>query len=214
MADSVVVFMDYQNVHGWARRQFLGHGAHPAQGHVDPLRVGQYLCERRARQSELKQVRVYRGRPNPERQKGAAAANDRQTAAWERSPLVKVVRRNIRYPNDYPTTPAEEKGIDVAIAVDMIHMAFMNKTIDAIILFSSDTDLLPAIELIHSSRACHLEVAAWSKGNRLRLDGTQLPWCHSINQENFRTLEDPVDYSLVPSNPVFPPGLRPRLSGF
>jgi uncharacterized LabA/DUF88 family protein len=212
MADNVVVFMDYQNVHGWARRQFLDYGSDPAEGHVDPLRVGQYLCERRSRESSLKQVRVYRGRPNPERQPGAAGANDRQTAVWERSPLVKVVRRNIRYPHDWPTSPAEEKGIDVAIAVDMIHLAFMDKTIDAIILFSSDTDLMPAIELIHKSGACHIEVASWSKGNRLRLDGTQLPWCHSINEANFRTLEDTADYSAVPNNPVIPPGLRPKLA--
>ena len=30
--DRVVVFMDYQNVHGWARRQFLPFGADPATG--------------------------------------------------------------------------------------------------------------------------------------------------------------------------------------
>lgn len=205
--------MDYQNVHGWARRQFFGHGADPSEGHVDPLRVGQYLCKRRQRGSELAQVRVFRGRPNPERQPGAAAANDRQTAAWERSPLVKVIRRNLRYPHDWPASRAEEKGIDVAIAVDMIHTAFMDKTIDAIILFSSDTDLLPAIELIHRSGACHIEVAAWARGNRLRIDGTQLPWCHNISEESFRTLEDAVDYAASPSQPGFPSALRPRPHG-
>ena len=31
--DRVVVFMDYQNIHGWARRQFLPFGADPSEGH-------------------------------------------------------------------------------------------------------------------------------------------------------------------------------------
>lgn len=68
------------------------------------------------------EVRVYRGRPNPERQPGAAAANDRQTAMWERSDQVTVIRRNLQYPSDYPASQASEKGIDVAIAVDMIRL--------------------------------------------------------------------------------------------
>lgn len=72
--DRVVVFMDYQNVHGWARRQFLPFGADPSDGHVFPLKIGELLAERRRRESELMEVRVYRGRPNPERQPGAAAA--------------------------------------------------------------------------------------------------------------------------------------------
>jgi hypothetical protein len=114
--DSVVVFMDYQNVHNSARRQFLDYGADHATGHVDPLRVAQLLCQRRSRESELKQVRVYRGRPNPERQPGAARANDRQTSVWQRSPLVHVVRRNLDYPYSWPDEPATEKGIDVAIS--------------------------------------------------------------------------------------------------
>lgn len=208
-ADRVMVFMDYQNVHGWARRQFYGGGADPAQGHVDPLRVAQHLCQRRSRDSELVEVRVYRGRPNPERQEGAARANDRQTAAWEKSPLVKVIRRNLRYPRNWPDEPAEEKGIDVAIAVDLIHAALMRTEVDVLILFSSDTDLLPPIELIFGSKLKHIEVASWAKGNRLRLpDNSRLPWCHSINESTFSTLEDTTDYSAHPA--PFPSALRPK----
>lgn len=63
-ADRVVVFMDYQNVHGWARRQFLPFGTEPADGHVFRLKIGELLTQRRRRESELMEVRVYRGRPN------------------------------------------------------------------------------------------------------------------------------------------------------
>lgn len=58
--DRVVVFMDYQNVHGWARRQFLPFGADPSDGHVLPLKIGELLSKRRRRESELMEVRVYR----------------------------------------------------------------------------------------------------------------------------------------------------------
>lgn len=47
--DRVVVFMDYQNVHGWARRQFLPFGADPSDGHVFPLKIGELLSKRRRR---------------------------------------------------------------------------------------------------------------------------------------------------------------------
>jgi hypothetical protein len=60
---------------------------------VYPLRVGELLVQRRRRASELTQVRVYRGRPNPARQQGAARANDRQASEWERSQRVAVIRR-------------------------------------------------------------------------------------------------------------------------
>lgn len=205
-----MVFMDYQNVHGWAKRQFFGPGCDIAQGHVDPLRVAQHLCQRRSRLSELKQVRVYRGRPNPERQPGAAGANDRQTQAWRKSSLVHVTRRMLRYPSDWPDQRAEEKGIDVALAVDMMRLAILDKTIDAMILFSSDTDLLPAVETIVHNKICHVEVASWVKGNRLRFENSQLPYCHNIDESTFRTLEDTYDYAIAPRG--IPSNIRPRLS--
>lgn len=192
--DRVVVFMDYQNVHGWARRLFLPYGADAGTGHVSPLKVGEELVGRRQRGSELQQVRVYRGRPNPERQPGAARANDRQTSDWELHSKVEVIRRNLWYPPDYPTSKAIEKGIDVAIAVDMIRMC-MEGQMDVAILFSSDTDLMPAIEMIWAHRRCHVEVAAWSGGHRLRFDGQQKPWCHYLDEQVFGSVRDWFDYS-------------------
>jgi len=192
--DRVVVFMDYQNVFGWARRQFLPFGADPAEGHVFPLKVGELLTGRRVRDSELLEVRVYRGRPNPDRQPGAARANDRQTAMWERSDLVTVIRRNLQYPPDYPASKPVEKGIDVAIAVDMIRLG-MSGYMDAAILFSSDNDLMPAVELLWTMPQCHVEVASWSGAHRVRFPGTQQPWCHLIDDSGFQLVRDTFDYS-------------------
>src|SRR5690606_9528998 len=83
--DRLTVFVDYQNVHGWSRRKFFPYGADAAAGHIYPIKLGELLASRRNRPTELKQVRVYRGRPNPERQQGAARANDRQASDWQRS---------------------------------------------------------------------------------------------------------------------------------
>lgn len=194
MADRVVVFLDYQNIHGWARRKFLDWNADPADGHVYPLRVGELLVARRQRPSELSQVRVYRGRPNPERQGGAARANDRQASDWERAGRVTVIRRNLQYPPGWPTAPAVEKGIDVAIAVDVVRMSIQGE-LDTAILFSSDKDLLPALETVYALRAAHVEVAAWSQAPRLRFHGEQRPWCHYLSETDFHSVRDHFDYS-------------------
>lgn len=140
------------------------------------------------------EVRVYRGRPNPERQPGAAAANDRQAAMWERSDQVTVVRRNLHYPSGYPASRASEKGIDVAIAVDMIRLG-MSGYMNTAILFSSDNDLIPAVEVLWGMPQCHVEVASWSGAHRVRFPGTQQPWCHHRNETDFHAVRDKYDYS-------------------
>jgi hypothetical protein len=193
-AQRVIVFMDYQNVHGWARRQFHPHGTDPAVGHVDPLRLAQLLVTRRRYPSALEQVRVYRGRPSPDHQATAAAANDRQTSEWQRSRLVTVIRRPLRYPPDWPATRAQEKGVDVALAIDLVTMGLAGDY-DAAILFSSDTDLLPALETIAQRRLGHIELATWHGGRRLRFSGSQLPWCHFVSEAEYRTIQDHTDYT-------------------
>lgn len=189
-----IVFIDYQNLHGWARRQFQPVNAHPAVGHVDPLRLAQMLVSKRRRPSVLHGLRIYRGRPAPVHQPQAAAANDRQTADWERSPLVKVIRRPLRYPHDWPDTPASEKGVDVALAIDLVTLG-LARAYDAAILFSSDTDLLPAVETVVQRRLGHIELATWSGASRIRFSGSQLPWCHFISELEYRTVEDHTDYT-------------------
>lgn len=190
----VIVFIDYQNVHGWARRMFLPYGCAKSDGHIFPLKVAELIVSRRRWESELVEVRVYRGKPGSDRQPGAAGANDRQTSDWERSKRVTVVRRNLDYPRDWPAKPAIEKGIDVAIATDMVRLA-LDGEVDTAVLFSSDKDLLPAVELLWERPNLGIEVAAWTKANRLRFPGTQLPWCHSLSQKDFESVRDRYDYT-------------------
>jgi uncharacterized LabA/DUF88 family protein len=146
--------------------------------------------------SRLAQVRVYRGRPSPDKQPGAAAANDRQTDVWTHSPLVTVKRRPLRYPHGWPQQPAAEKGIDVALALDILRLAVVDDAYDVGVVFSSDTDLLPAIETVIELKCAHIEIAAWRGGGKwLRVDGAHGPWCHVLDKADYRAVEDRTDYS-------------------
>ncbi len=105
-----------------------------------------------------------------------------------------VVRRNLQYPPQWPGAPASEKGIDVALAVDLVKYA-MKGDIDAAVVFTSDKDILPAIELVYNETPCHVELACWSAGRRLRINGTQTPWCHFLDEADFLHVQDPTDYA-------------------
>jgi hypothetical protein len=63
--------------------------------------------------------------------------------------------------------PPVEKGIDVKLAVDLIYAA-MRKDAAALVLFSSDTDLLPAVELA-TEIGIRVEAACWDGTKRLSI---------------------------------------------
>jgi hypothetical protein len=79
----------------------------------------------------------------------------------------------------------------VAIAVDMMHLAFRGQY-DALVLFSSDTDLLPALEAIVNLRLCHVEVACWAGFKPLRFPASTppRPWRHSLSAADWDSVTD------------------------
>jgi hypothetical protein len=187
MPERVGILLDFQNVH------LVGHGlygrGHPAHRAVpDPARLGDLIASRRRRPSAAVDIRVYRGRPDPDYQARLTASNDAQAARWSRDPRVQVMRRQLVY-RDWPKLPPVEKGIDVAVAVDLMCLAF-RRQYDALVLFSSDSDLLPALEAIVQLRLAHVEVACWRGGNQLRFPGSSLPWCHSLTEQDWATVTD------------------------
>ncbi|HEY2764837.1 MAG TPA: NYN domain-containing protein [Pseudonocardiaceae bacterium] len=199
--DRAMVFIDYQNTHLGAHARFLPPGTSVAAGHVNPRRLADLLVARRRRSSELAAVHVYRGRPSPDRQRGSAAANDRQAAVWSRNDLVHVHRRPLRYPKDWPNAPAVEKGIDVQLAIDIVRLAIQGEY-DAAIIVSHDSDLLPAVEAIQALKVAHIEVATWSglrqpirkPGSR---SGNWVPWCHWLTEKDFDAVRDWTDYTAI-----------------
>jgi hypothetical protein len=186
--ERVAVFIDYQNVH------LVGHGLFGGGQELfrcvpNPARLADLIVSRRRRPSVVTAVRVYRGRPDPNHQPVVTASNDAQASHWTRDRRVHVVRRQLNY-RAWPGQPPQEKGIDVAIAVDMIHLAF-RKQYDAMVLFSSDTDLLPALESIVQLRLGHVEVACWAGFKPLRFPGNPpRPWCHSLSEADWQAVTE------------------------
>lgn len=205
MTDRVVVFLDWQNVYRGAREAFCGYGAPHWEGQVHPMALGQVIAADSPFDRQLRQVRIYRGQPDATRDPRGYAANARQVAAWRKSPLVKVTMRTLRYPYGWPNShqPGEkpqEKGIDVALAIDFVSMAIAGE-FDVGVLMSTDTDLKPALEVVAqltSTKGVRAEVAAWSSpgghSRRLSISSRRL-YCHWLGQDAYDQIADATSYS-------------------
>ena len=197
MLDRIGVFLDYQNVYLSARRRFCPPGTRPELALVQPLRLAELLVSRRRGGGDLAFVGVYRGRPKPELEPIMTAANDAQTAAWSRDGRVAVVRRDLRY-RGWPRLPPQEKGIDVALAVDLVRSAMLG-LYDVAIVFSADTDLFPALEVTFRDTDTHLEIASWQGVWPLWFpemvrQQRRLPYCHFLDREDFEVVRDRAKY--------------------
>ncbi len=193
------MFLDYQNVYKGARETFGLLDDPGVYGQINPYQLGQAIVRRRDQQSYLAGVRVYRGRPDSARDRKGYAANMRQCDAMVKSGrgLVHVITRTLRYP---PDGRPQEKGIDVALAVDFVTMA-VTEQYDVGVLMSTDTDLVPALEAVIAldgdpSPCC--EVAAWSApdrhNRRLHVKGSSV-FCHYIGPGEFDLVADTTDYT-------------------
>jgi hypothetical protein len=196
-AQRVAVFIGYRDVYEGARRAFFSRSTDPADGQVQPLRLGFMLKGIGDANRRLSAVRVYRGMPSSQHDPEGFTTAGRQIAAWKKQGLVTVTTRPLDYRD--PTHPGV-KGIDVRIALDVVVMALRNEY-DVGILFSRDTDLLPALEVaVDLGRS--IEVAAWkplaAPPHRLRFDparrlGQQR--CHLLTLADLERVRDPTDYS-------------------
>jgi len=197
----VVVFVDYRNTYRRARECFFPSGAPQREGHVHPLALGHQLmkADRRAAPCELRGVRAYSGIPNGRKDPSGNAAAQRQADRWTKSG-VDVTNRPLRYPEGWPdcAEKPEEKGIDVALAIDVVMMAHRN-LYDVGIVMSCDTDLRPAIEAVMDNTSKRIEVAAWrarpSETERLWVPGHSI-FCNWLDLENFSGCCDSTDYTV------------------
>ncbi|MYF83120.1 MAG: NYN domain-containing protein [Acidimicrobiia bacterium] len=131
------------------------------EGQVDPLALGRLIIDRSPYDRTLAGVRIYRGVPHSTKDPKGYGACMRQIASWSKLAGVQVYARPLRYPYGWPRQKPEEKGIDVAMAVDFVLMA-ARREYDVGILMSADTDLKPALEAVITLGSAKAEVAAWS----------------------------------------------------
>lgn len=200
MPANVVVLVDAQNVYKDAREQFFVPGASHVLGQFDPLELGKLIATRRPTGSEkedrqLLEVRVYSGSPSPAKDPKSYAAHRRQRAAWETSGVLCSLRP-LRYPREYPALPPQQKGVDVSLAIDLVVLA-LDGVCDVLVVVSTDTDLMPAIEVAGTRGKAKVEVACWWNGIKkpLRLAGGHL-WCHRLVRDDYDLVADRRDYNL------------------
>ena len=206
---SVSVFIDYENTRFGAREVFGDPQRDPYTfGHVRPLRLGlllKQLGEKVDPARELTAVNVYRGRPGPKSGPQAQAGSARQFAAWKSQSLVTVRSRPLRY---RPTAwsmgrpaawRAEEKGIDVMMALD-IAIGARDDAYDVAVVVSADTDLAPAIEVALDAGK-RVETAMWwspeHPHRRMKVPGRRL-WNHALDASRFAHVRDDTDYTASP----------------
>lgn len=195
MTPRVGFFVDYQNAHASGHERYCGAFDRMHECLLDPLKLAQQIIKRRAPGGEIAEVRVYRGKPDTRKEPFLASANDRQFSAWVQDRRVNVIRRPLRYPNDWGEPDCiekpREKGIDVQLAVDLVRLAYEN-AFDVYIVFSRDTDLLPPIEMLRDHRLGHVEVAGWDGSSRLRLHKL---WYHELDEDDFIAARDTRAYA-------------------
>lgn len=203
MAKRVAVFIDYQNTYRAARKTFeYEDAASHYMGQFDPLAVSRVIVDRRP-ERVLSTVRIYRGLPDGRRDPKGHAACQRQLNAWSRFRSVAPIARPLRYPSRWPDEKAQEKGIDVKIAIDFVMMAIRDEY-DVGVIFSRDTDLRPPLEAVEQIKGSDaIEVAAWQPdsghGGRLSMGGSSRsrPWCHFLGRDVYETILDLTDYNRV-----------------
>ena len=206
--DRIAVFIDYQNVYHRARDSFF-YGADPAPpiGHVYPLKVGELLCGLGRSVDPgrvLASLRVYRSIPDLRSGADLERASKIQMSRWMSTTGVKVCARPMNYlertnKRGEVRWQGREKGIDVMLAVDLVDMA-RTDAYDTAVVFSADTDLLPALEAA-VRMGKRIETATWlgpgENRGPLRIKERNL-WNHYLEQSHFDQVRDDTDYLNPP----------------
>lgn len=209
LAVRVLVFIDEKNVYRDARRAFFEDYDTSPYGQFHPGALADRLVAlTTVPEPQLTGVRVYTGRPHGTLAPKTYGAHMRQCATWQSDPAVTLKWRPLRYERGlHPPGPAEpdhrgeQKGVDVQMAIDLVRL-YMSDLYDLAILASTDTDLLPAVELLYALDRglgfAPIEVSAWSSDTmhkRLALPGHAL-WCHQLTVAEYTNVRDLRDYNI------------------
>ncbi len=207
----VGVYVDYSNVYKGARDAFALRNAKGHRGNVHPVRLAERLAlvapdgtDRRATHF-LTFTKVFRGAPDPVREKHSAMMEAKRAHQWARWGT-DVYRHTL----DYARGVALEKGVDVRLAITML-VDVLRDRVDVVVLVSADKDFRYALLAIRDESSVEMEVASWkavaggeAMGRiRLRAERAWQPEvpCHLLDRHDFARLEDTVDYRMLPPPP-------------
>jgi len=196
----LLLFIDAQNVYNRARHAFFTNSDSHVCGQIKPIELGNLICSRSPAGCiyKLERVRIYTGQPNASKEPKAYGAHRKQRNIWEKSGA-EVRARPLRYLNDWPTSPAQQKGVDVELAIDSITFA-IDQAYDIGVIASTDTDLKPALEFVNRKYhpTIRTEVVAWDSPNTPSRISIAHPfiWCHWLSKTDYDAIADLRDYNL------------------
>lgn len=199
----VAVFVDYQNMYHGARRAFGDPTVDaPSFGQLDPAALARLLTDLGRAVDPgrvLVATSVYRGEPGRLSHRKLRTAFARQTRRWRADPTMTVKTTPLRYRLETASRPtswrAEEKGIDVLLAVDMVRGCYVDE-FDVAVVVSADTDLVPALDAALRAGK-RVETASWFRPEpgfaALRVPGHRV-WNHRLDHDHFTLVRDTTDY--------------------
>ena len=172
-------------------------GDHYVVGQFDPYKLAKLIGARHpsysgAKLRKLVQVQVYSGIPSPTKNPRGHSAAKKQISRWRASGAHKPRLEVCTRPLDYRTGRPREKGIDVMLALDLAFGA-ANREFDVVVLFSGDSDLLPALERAHAAGVT-CETATWTGGRRRQQQKSYVRWEHRLGQRDYDAVRDSFDY--------------------
>lgn len=199
-AQKLTLFIDAQNFYNGARRAFFNRSDPCYFGQFKPIELANIICSRSSQSFPriIHEVRIYTGRPDATKEPQTYAAHMKQCHSWNKAGA-KVIPRPLRYSDNWPNEKPQQKGVDVAMAIDFVACAF-DCEYEVGVVASADTDLRPALEFVYSRFAthCHIEVAAWTSPrtrSRLSVPGLKI-WCHWLNRNDYDSIADLTDYNI------------------
>ncbi len=198
--ESLILFIDAQNFYNGARRAFFSPSDSHLYGQFKPMELANLICSSSPPgiPRKVHQVRIYTGSPDATKEPKTYAAHMKQRQTWL-DVGAKVITRTLRYPEDWPASKAQQKGIDVALAIDFVALA-LDGEYDVGVIASTDSDLKPALEYVHRKciDKCHIEVAAWisSQSKSMLTIPSSGIWYHRLKMADYDSIADLVDYNI------------------
>jgi len=195
MIARTVVFIDAQNLYHLARRAWaaatgLARYTWPS---YDARRISEELVARVPGRT-LAEVRFYTGVPDP----GLPPASNRFWHRFWTNKLRAMTNQGIYVYKGRISRGGQEKGVDVALALDLVHLTYENRY-DCGIIVSQDWDFSPAVALAKTvargqSRTLSFESAfPFDNGNTSSRGIPGTTWVH-IDKPLYDSCHDPKDY--------------------
>ena len=193
------LLIDYQNIHLTGHDAFCPEGVPRHESLLLPGSYAQQIEDVRAAmapsevaQAHIDRIVVFRGMPSNRKQPESYSRSQAQFSQWSVDRRVEIAKRPLRYPPGWPDVPAQEKGIDVMLAVELIQVA-MGGEFGVVIVATHDTDLEPAIETAEGLGSTVVETAGW-QGRKLLRGGRGDRWHTFLNGAHFVRCRDRNPY--------------------